>query len=64
MAKTILIDEIHVSLFVRRDLPDAQGDAIRAALNRAIFLRQLRRTVQGVLRLHPALESLRVTVTR
>ena len=64
MAKTILINEIHVSFYVPRDLPDGQCDAIRAILNHAIFLRQLRRAVRDVLRLYPALGSLRVTVTR
>ena len=64
MAKTILIDEIHLSFYVPRSLSDAKCDAIRTILNDAIFLRQLRRSVRDVLRLYPALGSLRSTVTR
>ena len=64
MAKTVLMDEIHLGFFVPRSLPDIECDAIRAVLNDATFLRRLRRAVRDALRLQPALRRLRLTITR
>jgi hypothetical protein len=64
MAKTTLIDEIHLGFFVPSGLSNPDGDAIRVVLNDAKFLRQLRRAVNDVLRLHQLLGRIRLTVTR
>jgi hypothetical protein len=64
MAKTILIDEIHLGFFVPNGLPDPECDTIRAVLNDAIFLRRLRRAVRDAVCLQPALRRLRFTITR
>jgi hypothetical protein len=64
MAKPILIDEFHLTFYVPRGLPDSDGDAIRQTLDTSRFRRQLRQAFQDVIRQHPALSRVRVTVTR
>jgi hypothetical protein len=63
MAKAIPMEEFHVSIFVRRGLPETELTAIYRTLNRASFRVELRRAVGKVIRRHPALRSIRFTVT-
>jgi hypothetical protein len=64
MAKAILMDEIHVTLFAPRGLRKQEYDAIRGILTERCFRGDLRRTVGDVVRRYPVLRIIRVTVTR
>jgi hypothetical protein len=64
VAKQILMDQFHVSVFVPRDLPGAEYEAIRRALDGSHFRARLKRAVRRVLRRFAALNKARVSVTR
>jgi hypothetical protein len=64
MVKPVLIEQFHVSLFVPRDVPPADDETIRAALDEPRFRAGLRRAVRAVVRQRPALHQVRVTITR
>ena len=64
MAKTILIDEFHVALYVPRGLADTECDAIRQTLDTSRFQGQLRRAVRVVVGRHRSLAQVRVNITR
>ena len=67
MAKTVTIDEIHLTLRIPNDLPDIPAEAILAIL--AIltgddFMTRLRRAVRVVLRQFSELRPVRGSLTR
>ena len=62
--KAILIDEFHLTVYVPRALPEPEYDRIRQILDTSRFQRQLREAIREVVRQHPALGRVRVTVTR
>lgn len=64
MAKVILMDEIHVSVFAPHGLHPAAYRAIRRALDRTGFRAGLRRAVRDVVRWHPSLSKVRITLAR
>ena len=64
MAKAILIEEFHLSVYAPRGLPESQYAAMRRTLNGRRFQSGLRRAVQGVVLQHPALTKVRVTLSR
>ena len=64
MAKAILIDEFHLTVFAPRGLRDSAYDAIRRTLDERRFQADLRRVVRGVVRQYPALGKVRISVTR
>ena len=64
MAKTVVIDELHLTVRVPSDLPDAQAEAIRRTLAGADFMTRLRRAVRAVLRAFPELAVARAALTR
>jgi hypothetical protein len=64
MARTILIDELHVALRAPRDLTAAQHRVLRKALRRPTLLPALARAVRAALRRYPSLRPVRVTVAR
>ena len=64
MADTVLIDELHLTVRLPADLPDADRQAVRRTLVGADFLRRLRRAVRLVVRGHPELTRVRVSLTR
>ena len=64
MAKAILMDEIHVTLFAPRGLREEEYDVIHRTLTDRRFRRDLRRTVGEVVRRYPASQMVRVSVTR
>ena len=64
MTRSILIDEIHLQVYAPRGLPEAESERIVQFLNRPRLLTRLRAAVQGVLRQHPALRTLRVVLSR
>lgn len=64
MAKAILMDEFHVTVFARQGLPEATYTAIRETLDDARFHADLRRAVRDVFRRHPSLRKVRITISR
>ena len=64
MAKSVIIDEIHVTIRVPNDLPDDRAEAIRRTLAGADFMSRLCRAVRAVVRAFPELSVVRVSLTR
>ena len=64
MAKSVVIDEILITVRVPRDLPDDQAEEIRQVLASDEFQRHLGRAVRAVVRTFDALAVVRVTLTR
>jgi hypothetical protein len=64
MAKTVTIDEIHLTLRIPNDLPDVPAEAILAILTGDDFMTRLRRAVRVVLRQFSELRPVRGSLTR
>ena len=64
MARNLLIDEFHLTLFAPRRLAAEEYEAIYQTLNDAHFLTQLRRTARDVVKRYPSLCEVRVSITR
>jgi hypothetical protein len=64
MSRNIVLDELHLTVFVPRGLSDAMCNAALKALQGRRFLVALRQAIRDVFRCHPPLSSARVTVTR
>ena len=64
MAKTVLLDEWHLSVRIPASLPAATVTAVRRSLNAKAFTAALRRAVLAVVRERPALSPVRVLITR
>ena len=64
MAKTVVIDEFHLTLRIPIDLPSSRATTVRRTLTGAGFMARLRRTPRSVLRTYSELRNVRVKVTR
>ena len=64
MSGHLVIEEFHVTVSVRRGLPDRACRAVRRVLGGRGFRTELSRAVRVVIRRHPALVQVRVTITR
>jgi hypothetical protein len=64
MAKKLLIDEIHLSVFTPPGLRAKSLRAVRQALRRARFHTALQRAIQGVFTRYAALGKVTFTLTR
>lgn len=64
MAKSVTIDEIHLTLRIPNDLPDGAAEAMLAVLTGEDFMTRLRRAVRAVLRQFPELRPVRGSLTR
>lgn len=64
MAKTVIIDELHLTARIPNDLPDDRAEAIRQTLASDDFMNRLRRAVRAVVRTFPELSVARVALTR
>ena len=64
VAKLLLLDEFHVTVYVKRGLRAAVCASMRRALDSATFQRELRRDVRTALGRYPELRKTRVTITR
>ena len=62
--KTVVIDEIHITVRVPGDLPDDAAEAVRETLAGDEFMSRLRRAVRVVVRAFPELNAVRVSLTR
>ena len=63
-SKTILIDELYLTVRAPRGLPEAEYAALRRALDDARFQAELRRNVRALFRQYPDLARARVVLTR
>jgi hypothetical protein len=64
MARIILFDAFHLTVYAPRGLPDPAYVSIRRTLDDRRFQADLRRAVRSVFRRYPALAQARVRVTR
>ena len=64
MAKTVIIDELHVTFRIPNDLPEGAAEAIRQALDGDEFMNRLRRAIRTAMRALPELAAVRVSLTR
>jgi len=64
MANPILVDEFHVSLFIPLALSQGEDQAIRRTLHRPRFGVALGKSVRAVVRRHPSLRKVRVSISR
>lgn len=64
MAKSVVIDELHVTIRVPNDLPEVRAEELRRALTGEEFMNRLRRAVRTALRAFPELAVARVSLTR
>jgi hypothetical protein len=53
----VLIDQLHIDVYVPRDLPRGEARAIARTLNSRSFRSRLRASIQGVMRRFPALKK-------
>jgi hypothetical protein len=64
MRDILLIDELHISIFVPRRIDWIQSDRISRRLKSPQFRADLRRAVRGVFRRYRLLRTIRMTITR
>lgn len=64
MARTMVIDEFHLTVRASPGLPRAEYDAIYRTLNDRRFQALLRRAVRAVLRQYEALAKVRAVLSR
>jgi hypothetical protein len=64
MAKTVVIDELHLTARVPADLPDADAEAVRRTLAADEFMEQLRRAIRTAARAFPELAAVRLSLAR
>ena len=64
MTKMLLMDDIHVSVYAPRGLPDPEASAIYRTLKLARFRRQLRQAVVAMVRRYSALRKVHIVVSR
>ena len=63
MAQRILMEDLYLTVFAPHNLPEQEHDAIRQTLDDPRFHARLRRAVRGVVRRHPSLTKVKITVT-
>ncbi len=63
-SKTVVIDELHLTVRVPNDLPEDESEAVRLTLAADEFLDRLRRAIRLVFRAFPELAQCRISLTR
>ena len=64
MPKSVVIDELHLTVHVPSNLPESEAETIRRTLTGAAFMNRLRRAVRAVIEEFPDLSRVRVTLSR
>lgn len=64
MPKSVVLDEMHLTVHVPSKLADAEAETIRRTLTGTAFLRRLRRAVRAAVGEFPDLARVRVTLSR
>lgn len=63
-SKTVVIDELQLTVRIPNDLPEDEADAVRRTLAEDEFLDRLRRAVRAAFRLFPELSPCWISLTR
>lgn len=64
MAKTVVIDELHLTIRVPADLPDGDAETVREVLAGTAFMTRLRQVVRDTVDSFAALSACRPSLTR
>jgi hypothetical protein len=64
VAKAILMDEFHLTIYAPPGLPQSAYEAIRPGLDDRRFRADLRRAIRDACLRHPPLDTIHFTVTR
>lgn len=64
MATTVVIDELHLTISIPDDLPDARREEIRQTLASDAFMDRLGQAVRSAAEAFPELAAVRVSLTR
>lgn len=64
MAKTVVIDELHLTISIPHDLPDTEREEIRQTLAGDGFMDRLRQAVRAAAEAFPELAAVRLSLTR
>jgi hypothetical protein len=64
MAKNVLMEEYHVTVYAPSKLKEAAYNAIHRTLTGKRFRAALGRAVEAVVRRHPSLHHIRISITR
>jgi hypothetical protein len=64
MPRYILLDELHLTVSVPRELPESTIRTIRRHLNSLSFHAAVRQAIRGVFQNHPQLRKVRVRMSR
>ena len=64
MAKSVVFDEIHITIRVPNELPENQSEELHRILTGAAFKRRLRHAVRAVFQASPELADVRVSLNR
>ena len=64
MTKTILLDELHLSIRIPAHTPDDKADAMREVLTSADFLARLRQKLRKTIRAYKELAPCKASLSR
>lgn len=63
-SKTVVIDELHLTVRISNDLPEDEAETVRRTLAGDEFLDRLRRATRSAFRAFPELSPCRISLTR
>ncbi len=64
MAKTAVLDEVHVTFRMPGELPAARSEELGVTLRSTEFMNRLRRAIRSVVRGYPEFAVVTITVAR
>ncbi len=64
MAKSVVIDELHVTIRIPTDLGEDETEAVRATLMGSEFMTRMREAIRELIQNFPELTRCRVTLSR
>ena len=64
MAKTVVLDELHITLRIPIGLPASHSDELGVTLRGTEFMNRLRRAIRTVVRGYPELNVVHVSISR
>lgn len=64
MAKSVVLDEIHITFRIPNDLPSARSDELEGTLQGTEFMNRLLRAIRAVVSGYPELSVVRISLSR
>ena len=64
MNRSVIIEQIHLTVRVPVSLPDSEVVAVRTSLAGAGFVTRIRRAIRAAIRADPTLAPVRITLSR